>query len=273
MNKWLLVLMFLYSQMSARESLTGWYTGYREICKKAATDPQYLATFRSIPEFRLAFEITSGESFAQYVVASERLSSKIENFRLLETIGQPVLNYYPDLGNFSATSLRYICLADQIKKMVALPPNPVIAEIGAGFGGQCFMLSQLHPFAKYYFFDLPEVELLIRKVMDTLNVQNTYCIPMEEHLPEERIDLVISNYAFSECDREIQMEYFERIIKKADRGYMIYNQIIQDSGIDSLSLEEFVQLLRSIGLRPKTHKELLSTAPGNYVVIWNRSGK
>ncbi len=273
MNRWLVVLLVMVFQISARESLTGWYTGYRDACKRAATDPEYLGIFRSIPEFRVAFEITAGESFAQYVSVSEKLIAKIEKFRALESVGQPVLEYYPNLGNFSATSLRYICLADQIQKMVALPPNPVIAEIGAGFGGQCFMLGQLHPFSKYYFFDLPEVELLIGKVMETLQVANTYCIPMKEELPEERIDLVISNYAYSECDREIQMEYFDKIIKKADRGYIIYNQIIQDSGIDSLLLEEFIQLLKNEGIRPKVHKELLSTAPGNYLVVWNRTKK
>lgn len=273
MFQWLILSFFICFQMVARESITGHLTDYRQVCLQAATDPNYLETFRSIPEFRRAFEINDGSLFAQYVAASDKLMAKIEDFRKLETLGNPPLIDYPVVGNFTATTLRYICLADQIQKMVLLPENAVIAEIGAGFGGQCFILSQLRPFSKYYFFDLPEVESLIAKVMDFFHLPNTYCIPMDLELPEDKIDLVISNYAFSECDRQIQLEYYERVIKKADRGFLIYNQISKDSGIDSLTPDEFVQLLKSDGIRPRVYKELLSTAPGNMMIIWNRTLK
>jgi hypothetical protein len=239
----------------------------------AVSDPTYWQNFRSIGEFRIAFEISDGNMFAQYVAASNGLLAKIEEFRKLDTIGNPPLESYSVVGSFSPTTLRYICLADQIQKMVSLPESAVIAEIGAGVGGQCYILSQLRPFSKYYFFDLPEVELLIAKVMNALHLSNTYCIPMDAELPEERIDLVISNYAFSECDREVQMEYYERIMKKADRGFIIYNQISKDNGIDSLTLNEFVQLLKNDGIRPRIYTEPLSTAPGNRLIVWNRAAK
>lgn len=271
MIQWLVFSLLICGHLSARQSITGWYAGYRDVCQKAASDPEYLEIFRSIPEYRIALEITDGVRFAQYITASDKLVAKIEDFRKLENIGRPTLETYPVLGSFSPTTLRYICLADQIKKMVSLPENAVIAEIGAGFGGQCYILSQLQPFSKYYFFDLPEVESLIGRMMEKLQVKNTHCIPMESALPEEKIDLVISNYAFSECDREIQMEYFDRIIKKADRGYIIYNQISKDCGVDSLTLDEFIQLLKDHGFRPRVNKELFATAPDNMLIIWNRA--
>jgi hypothetical protein len=262
---WVLPLLFCL-QLFARESITSRFMEYRKVCQKAAEDPYYLDNFRSIPEFRIAFEISHGEMFAEYINCSERLLGKIEAFRKMERIGNPVVASYPNIGSFSATTLRYICLADQLLKMTPLPKNPVIAEIGAGFGGQCYVLAQLHPFSKYYFFDLPEVESLIAKMMEVLQIENTCCIPMEEELPEEKIDLVISNYAFSECDREIQMEYFKRILLKADRGFIVFNQIA-DFG---LTLDEFVQLLKDHGFRPRVFSELLSTAPGNRLIVWNR---
>jgi len=271
MLQWLIYFTIIFLQLSARQSATGWCTGYREVCQKAATDPQCFEIFRSIPEYRIAFEINDGYRFAEYLTCSDRLLDKLEAFRRLESFGNPVLDSYPLIGKFSATTLRYICIADQIQKMVALPEQAVIAEIGAGFGGQCFALAQVRPFSKYYFFDLPEVEALIGKVMEVLSLQNTYCIPMDQELPEEKIDLVISNYAFSECDREIQLEYFERVIKKADRGFMIYNHISKDSGIDSISAKEFVQMLKEQGFRPRMHKEIIATAPENVLIIWNRT--
>jgi len=262
-----------YCILLAWQSITGHLSAYREVCEQAATDPACLSLFRSIPEFRVAFEIGDGTMFSHYVAASDKLLLQLEDFRRMEAIGSPPLIDYPVVGKFTATTLRYICIADQILKMVPPGERPIIAEIGPGFGGQCYILSQIHPFSKYYFYDLPEVESLIGKMMEVLHVENTRCIPFSEPLPEERIDLVISNYAFSECDRELQLSYFDRVIRKADRGYIIYNQIIQGCGIDSLSPDEFIQLLKDNGFRPRTYKEILATAPGNILITWNRTKK
>lgn len=258
--------------VQAKESITGWFAGYREICRKASVDPYYFQNFRSMGEYRCVLELTEGDAFAHYLSgAPEKLLEKLNIFRKLDMIGNPTIKNYPTLGNFSGTTLRYIVLANQIKKFFTLPDNAKIAEIGAGFGGQCYVLSQLQSFSNYYIYDLPEVELLIAKVMETLQTKNVRCMPLDAELPEKKIDLVISNYAFSECDRETQMDYFEKVIKKAERGYVIYNQISQESGIKSLTPEEFLQLLKNIGIRPKVHKEFPSTAPGNLLILWDRT--
>ena len=52
------------------------------------------------------------------------------------------------------------------------------------------------------------------------------------------IDLVISTYAFSECSIDIQLLYYETILKKAKRFYMVYNNICQGN----LNSEAFIQL-------------------------------
>lgn len=261
------------SLMHAKESITGWFTGYREICRKASVDPYYFQNFRSMGEYGCVLELPEGDAFAEYLSGtSEKLLAKLNVFRKLDMIGNPTMKNYPILGNFSGTTLRYIVLADQMKKFFTLPDNAKIAEIGAGFGGQCYILSQLQSFSNYYIYDLPEVELLIAKMMETLQTKNVRCMPLDAELPEKKIDLVISNYAFSECDRETQMDYFERVIKKAERGYVIYNQISQESyGIGSLAPDEFIQLLKNIGIKPKVHKEFPSTAPGNLLILWDRT--
>lgn len=102
-------------------------------------------------------------------------------------------------------------------------------------------------------------------------MKTTQCIPMEKPLPEKSVDLLISNYAFSEIDRKTQLDYFERVIKKAERGFVIFNHISKEAGIHSLSLDEFLQLLKANGCRPKTFNEFLSTGEGNRIVIWDKS--
>jgi hypothetical protein len=44
-------------------------------------------------------------------------------------------------------------------------------------------------------------------------------------LEEKNIDLVISNYAFSECDVKIQEFYYNTVISNAKYFYMVYNNI------------------------------------------------
>ena len=107
--------------------------------------------------------------------------------------------------------------------------------------------------------------------MLSLDRKNVYCLPIDEELPEEEIDLFISNYAYSECDREMQLSYFDRVIKKSKRGYMIYNQIaITDYGMDSISISEFLSLLKKQGIKPRVYKEFFAGA-GNSLIIWDKT--
>ena len=259
--------------LAESDSITSRDAGYREVCKKAAESRDYFLQFRSIPDYRRALEITEGDAFYDYLMSTRKTIEKtLAGCERLDTIGNPTTKSYPFLGTFSAKTLRYIAHADKMCKFFQLPQKMKVAEIGAGFGGQCFVLSQFKPFETYYIYDLPEVQGLIKRVMQTLYVSGVICPAMNAKLSEEKIDLVISNYAFSECSLDIQLLYFEQVIKKADRGYMVYNQISQaDYGINSMSCDEFVQLLRKNGIRPKVFTEFLSTAPGNRLIIWDKT--
>ena len=256
--------------LPGEDSITGRAATYRETALRASCDAYIFQNFRSIPEYRTALELSEGEAFAAYIASSSRrLRSRLGDFRKLDTIGNPPLREYPaGIGSFSGTTLRYIVLADQVRKMFSLPKKAVIGEIGAGFGGQCYILSILCPFSQYYIYDLPEVEALIGRVADTLNMKGVLCLSSGSVLPVDKFDLLISNYAFSECDRATQLSYFDRVVKKADRGFMIYNQISKDFNVDSLSPDEFVQLLEASGKDPKILKEPISTAPKNLLIVW-----
>jgi hypothetical protein len=274
MKLYSLFFLALTLSLQAKTSITGNYGGYRAICQKAAEDTYYFENFRALGEYRCALEIEDGATFAQYIQnRGGLLLEKLEAFRKLDSLGSPLLTSYESLGLFSATTLRYIFHADQIRKYFSLPAQAKVAEIGAGFGGQCYILQQLQSCSDYYIYDLPEVEALIGRMVTTLGLSNVHCMPIDALLPEEKIDLVISNYAYSECDREMQLEYFERIIKKAERGYLIYNQISRtDYGLDSLTPAEFVDLLKKSGATPRMRSELFAGA-GNLLITWDKTAK
>lgn len=258
------------SRIFSAESILGSDFSYRGICEKAVLDDYYFENFRHLPEYSHALELPQGDRFAAYLenTASDRVKNCFSSFEALDRIGSPETSYYPGIGSFSGTTLRYITIADQISKIFSLRKDAHIVEIGAGFGGQCFVLSRLLSFSKYSVYDLPEVNLLIKKVLTQLEVPNICYPSLKNKMPIEA-DLVISNYAFSELSRDLQMEYFEKVVKNCTSGYMIFNQIAsQIFGLDSLTPAEFVALLKASGKNPTILKEPISTYSGNILIVW-----
>lgn len=268
----LLVIAFtsLQGEVVSQKSTTGNSASYREVCRNAAQDNVIFQNFRSIEAYFNAIECGQGGEFAHYISsnATSKTLSLIPQFRELDLYGNPYRNMIQGFGLFSGTTLRYIMFADHISRLFDLPKDYTVVEIGAGFGGQAYILSQLLPFSQYYIYDLPEVEMLINKMMSTLSVNNVTCLDAHIELPEETIDLFISNYALTECDRPTQLDYFKRIVVKAKRGYMLYN----DTNIfDHLSLSDFIELFKSYGIYPKIYPEPVFSYTGNVLVTWDKT--
>jgi len=75
-------------------------------------------------------------------------------------VGQP--NHYTHAGiRLNVTDLRLVHAAWRLSTLID-QPRPVIAEIGAGFGGLAVKLKRLYPDARIVLFDLPEVNALQR---------------------------------------------------------------------------------------------------------------
>jgi putative sugar O-methyltransferase len=136
-----------------------------------------------------------------------------------------------------------------------------VIEIGVGYGGQCKILCDYFNIKSYDLVDLPEVLRLTEKYLSKYEYNN---VNVWDNKPE--YDLVISNYAITECDREIQQYYIDNIAKKAKHGYITCNYISDRFDITSMHQKEFIS---SIGLE-KYHliDENPLTFPGNKVLIW-----
>ena len=253
----------------SRESMTGNMPTYLQSCLNAAEDPSFFQDFRSNPDYRSVLECGFVGESVEYLFkkGSPETLEKLESFEKLDRFGTPGTGDISGLGQFSGATLRYIVIADQITQLFDLPSNAKIVEIGAGFGGQCYILSQMIPFSHYFIYDLPEVDCLIKKMMQMLSVENVYLMPLIEDLPQ-KVDLLISNYAFSECDRQTQLDYFEKVVKNADRGYMILNQL---GYFDSLTPKELFQLLEDNHMNPKIYEEPIFTYEGNLLIVWDKT--
>lgn len=258
----------LQAEAPIQKSTTGNSVPYREVCRDASVDDTVFQNFRSIKAYFDAVECGLVGEFAQYIrsYATPKTIGLLPEFRKLDLYGNPVRNLIPGLGLFSGTTLRYVSIADHISRLFELPKDYTVVEIGGGFGGQAYVLSKRLPFSKYYIYDLPEVEALIDKMMSTLAVSNVSCEDPYGELPVDSVDLFISNYALSECDRETQLDYFKRVVSKAKRGYMIYN----DTNLfEHLTLTDFIDLFQSYGIQPTIHQEPVCTYTGNVLITWD----
>lgn len=260
----------LQAEVAIQRSTTGNSVPYREVCRDAALNDAVFQNFRSLKPYFDAVECGQGGEFADYIksYATSKTLSLIPEFRKLDLYGNPTRNDIPGFGLFSGTTLRYVLVADHISRLFDLPQDYTVVEIGAGFGGQACILSQLLPFSHYYVYDLPEVELLIDKMTSTFSVSNVECLDVHEELPVDSMDLFISNYALTECDRETQLDYFQRVVCKAKRGYILYN----DTNLfDHLTLTDFVELFQAHGICPTIHPEPVFSYTGNVLITWDRT--
>ena len=144
-----------------------------------------------------------------------------------DSVGNPVLASWESFGvtRMSPTTIRYIKVLSDLNTLFGNLDNFNIVEIGGGYGGLCNIIYRKHKFANYYDIDLPEPLSLANLYCKHVGIDNFFPtqITKLEELEDVKIDLVISNYAFSECNYETQDVYVEKVLSKAERGYITHN--------------------------------------------------
>ena len=86
-------------------------------------------------------------------------------------------------------------------------------------------------------------------------------------------DLVISNYAISECSKLVQEYYIENILSKSKQGYIIYNQIFEyfenwDLEKAGYNHQKFVEKMKSYNKDIQIEKETPLTGHNNVLITW-----
>jgi hypothetical protein len=244
--------------------------GYKNACLKGKNN---MANFKSDANYTAILEHVSyaqGLEYLNYIKNNySSLLSQIDKFKRNDLIGNPSQFVYPSIGKISPTTLRYIKIAGDLQFFFGNLENKQIVEIGGGYGGQAYILSQLYNLERYSLIDLAEALALQDKYLSQLNVSHE-CIQTNELDQIEPYNLVVSNYAFTECNRAVQEEYLEKVIAKASNGYMICNQITQGTGIAALSKDELIIALSNLGFNVKLLDENPNTHSGNYLLVFQK---
>ncbi len=223
---------------------------YPKLCSEIANNDELLNNFRSSedPDFKGVLEHVQPQSgYVYYQVIKEyypEISEEVINKASSNDIkGNPIIVKYP-FGKYCPASLRYLKVALDLLKCFPEIGDMNVLEIGGGYGGQCVVSNAISGFSSWTIVDLPEVNELQKKYLE--GTDNTSMLSCHSEIFEEKYDLVISNYAFSECIREYQDKYIKSFMNNGEKIYMtcnfhgdIDNRYNKDEIINGIGCEVF----------------------------------
>lgn len=238
---------------------------YLTLCELAATDDEYFMKFRSCSSYRAILENVDGLAGEKLHTALQSYGRSAEEFRHLwhPNIGNPYTFRVRGLGKISPTELRYSKIMCELEALFGSLDGFKITEIGVGFGGQGGQILNFFNVAEYEFVDLVEPLQLVKKYLTEIKAPGVVRMTSPDRLHEDKRDLVISNYAYSELTRELQEKYFEKIIIQSSRGFVIYNHITPND-FHTMTAVEFAARIRGAEVIPENPL----SHPGNVLVVW-----
>lgn len=160
-------------------------------------------------------------------------------------LGNPLAVDYDGL-RLDHVDLRLVYAAWQIRRYLDVGERPVLAEIGAGFGGLAAKLKRLYPDSTVILFDLPEVnatqtyylhqavpgarfalyEDLLARGMDALLAEHRDFIVLPgwtiADLPANAADLVVNTRSMMEMNAETIRFYFRHLQAALRPGGLFY---------------------------------------------------
>jgi putative sugar O-methyltransferase len=232
------------------------------------------STFKRHPDYQAVLEHVGREDGQRYldIIRNDApdFIDEIEMFQANDLVGAPQTFSYPGLGAISPTTLRYMKVASDLRKLFGRDLGGNIAEIGVGYGGQVLVNDRAFKIRRYDLFDLPPVLDLASKYLESHLLNCAYrTSTLNQYLDGAAYDLVISNYAFSELPSQLQRKYIEKVLAPARRAYLTMNSGISESAYqdNKLSLAELRQLLPEFVTLP----EEPLTHPGNYIIVWGQA--
>lgn len=221
------------------------YDDYKKVCLEASLNDDVFNDFKNNNNYTAILEHTSyelGSSYINYINNTKFDFTKLDLIKKNDLLGGTrKRSYKSPYGLISPSTLRYTKVLAELEEMFGYLDNKHIVEIGGGYGGQCLLINEYFKPASYTLVDLPESLALSKKYLSHFNYENVFYCTQEELTSDKKYDLLISNYAFSECERSVQEDYIEKLFNNSLNGYITFNNICSIFNIDSLSRQEFVK--------------------------------
>jgi putative sugar O-methyltransferase len=239
---------------------------YPELCMQAAHDPELFAHFKRHPIYNSILEhVTEAQGVSYLTVALQQTPhylNLLDHFRQNDLLGNPQIFNFGHFGNFSPTTLRYVKVTSDLEHLFGDLTQWDIIEIGGGYGGQCKIITDLFKYKSYTIVDLSGPLALTKKYLSDLGIDNVTFLTEEELPSGKTYDLIISNYAFSECVRPTQQVYLNKALIPSKRGYLTCN-----NG-EFFNKRELMNQLEIHHLNVQELPEIPLTGERNYLLVW-----
>ena len=238
---------------------------YRTICDLAIADKDTRNRFKRNRQYRLILEHVSVGQGKTYLELINENSAILNNLREIcfQEEGGPLTYSYEGLGKVSPTQIRYAKVLNDLVFLFGHLSDKKIAEIGIGNGGQAIHLLNFFNNISYSGYDLGPVLELSSLLIKGFRTEFNIAMFDGTNPTPQNVDLVVSNYAFSELNLQTQEMYLEKVITNSRRGYMIYNHI-HPSGSKSMTAAEFARKIPGAEI----FQEIPLTHKGNVLVVW-----
>jgi putative sugar O-methyltransferase len=242
-------------------------SAYPTLCATAASNPQIFSKFRSSKVMIEALDHVSIEEANGYIAEILKQTNWQDNFTSalheIDKIGKP-RKYRFEYGTFSPTVIRYLKVFLDLEKYFGPLKNLNLTEIGIGFGGQAGLISILEKPKSYNLFDIPPVLDLASRFIDELGVGDNFSYNDGRSPRVLKQDLVISNYAFSELNRDVQNLYLENVILSTKCGYITWNSLSRNK-LNGYSLAELIRIIPNSEIVAEEPR----TAVDNAIIVWS----
>jgi len=246
-------------------------TPYAWCIESIAENSHLMKNFRRIFIYREVVETVSYPQGKKYLTRIKQLNNDkdedLNEYKSNDLWGNPITYKYPNSLKISPTTLRYISVSRELRRLFGTHLSGNFVEIGAGYGGQAAILMRDFDVSSYSIFDLPNAKLITSSYLKQFKSSTPVRMCELNETEIENFDLVVSNYAFSELPSELQDQYITQVLKKSECGYLIMNSGKSDHTGRQFGKHTLDELRGK--LPPfEVYEELPHTGPDNYVIVW-----
>jgi len=244
---------------------------YVEAVLKAVYDYEAFTRFKQDLRYTRVLEHLSAQQgglFLEIILAdSPDLVARIIDFKKNDLEGGATTYPYEGIGEISPSTLRYVKIASDLRKIFGETAFWNVAEIGIGYGGQPLVLDEIFKFNGYHLFDLLPLLKLPSRYLECHVLNNSYRLfTLNRHDGLADYDLAIINYAFSELPSRLQIKYIDKIFSRSRRGCLTMNSglenfVYKDDKLSLLELRARLPKFEVIEERPLT-------GLNNYIIVW-----
>jgi len=214
---------------------------YIKVCEAFCSDDKLFKNFKSNPSYNRIVGMSreyQAREWSKKIREDKELFQKMTLFKRNDVCAPPGRYSDENFGTISPSTMRYVFTLHNIKRLFGLNTKDIskIIEIGGGYGGLAFILSNYFNLEKYCVIDLPEVTQLCKKYLNRMNVKCFTDVDVEE-----KYDLLIAEYSLTEFD-DTQMElYYNKYILKSEMIYVAENFGLREEKRRAYWLEKFKQ--------------------------------